>query len=398
MTTTRQLTVQQTAAVFSGYVTNRTPANLKFWTKTLIRLLQYDECPRINMYGDSITSGSGGGYQKNSVSARLAGELTRRGIPAYANLFGIVANSATTATYDPRFAFTGTWGAWTQLAGGGGTFRCTSNAGTLTYTPGFSHNTVNIFWYRGGGLGNEGNMTISLVDGSNFSWATYVASGGGFVASGGATASTTISFVGAASIMRTEITFAAAGSRQTRITNDTTKDIEIYGIEAFDSTAPAVLIRSMGSSGYTSTNLATGGWLLGILGMPCELSMLNVGRNDPNTPISTSTYAANLTTLYNNITANGISDVLYWTWPPSAISDTSLAVQQQYTDVMRTAAGSTIVVADLWQRWTDRGGQAALAASAAGYYNDTIHPSAMGNYDIGAFLADAIMWPPGRGA
>lgn len=45
--------------------------------------------------------------------------------------------------------------------------------------------------------------------------------------------------------------------------------------------------------------------------------------------------------------------------------------------------------------WLDRGGQEAMPVTAAGYYHDTVHPSALGYRDLARFLVDGILWSYG---
>lgn len=382
--------------VTGGLITNNSPANLAAWTKSLNSMIKTGSHPRINMMGDSITFGAGSVLLKNSPTGVLASQLSARGLPATTSVFGMqLGTSAAVTTYEPRLVFTGTWGPWSDIAGGK-TFRSTTAAGTETFTPGYSHDTADFYWLRGG-LSGGGGMTITLLDGSNFSWSTFLAGGGGPIASGGPVNTVTISQAsGTQNIMKTTLTYASAGSRAIVITNAGTGNIETYGIEAYTAATGNILIREMGNPGYTSTLLVSTGWLLGILSMPNELSILNIGRNDFGNGISTTTYAANLATLNSNMAANGGS-IVYWTWPPSAISDTPTATQLLYINTMLAAAGTTIPVYNLWQRWENLGGQEALALAVAGYYNDGLHPSDFGNYELSQWLAKALLRDPQAG-
>lgn len=150
------------------YLKNRTPANLKNWTTKLTRMMRFSERPRFNLYGDSITLGFGGALQKNSPGQRLAEELTRRGFAARAHLFGINSSMASHSAFDPRFAFTGTWGAWDAIAGAGGAaMRCTSASGTVTYSPGYAFDSIEVWYVRNTvPSGSGGSMTITIDGGA----------------------------------------------------------------------------------------------------------------------------------------------------------------------------------------------------------------------------------------
>ncbi len=365
----------------SSYLLNASPANLHFWSSKLNRMLRYGERPRVNLYGDSTTLGSGGVLQKNSPGERLALELTRRGIAAHASLFGMpMATGAALGAFEPRLTFSGTWSPWGETQGSSPR-RAASPSASLSYAPGYACDSFSLFWFRGGLFGNEGAMTISVNGGATlFSTPT----------SGGLVSSQTISVVGADATQELVITVPSLGNHTLTITNGATGQILVFGIEAYDSTTGCVLVRCMGSPSLTSRDLVTTSRRQNIWQMPCDLSVLSTGINDWTTAAPVATYAANLATLIGDMRINSISDVLFWTPPGSDPATVSTAVQSSYVNAMKAAAGNTVVVADLWQRYSDLGGYAALGPPAAGYYNDALHPSAYGNLDIARFLAAAL--------
>ncbi|HXI60436.1 MAG TPA: SGNH/GDSL hydrolase family protein [Polyangia bacterium] len=376
----------------SAYITNGTPANLKQTAAAINSMFNATPAfPRMHLYGDSLTKGSGGLIQKYSPGQRMADELTRRGINSINTIFGFdFGTTAELTAWEPRLVFTGSWGQWTQMPGGK-TFLCSSNAGTMTYTPGYSHDIIDVYWYRGSDNGAVGSMTLTLGDGGTFNWATFLASGGGSIASGSGVTTVTISQAGVTNWMRTRIMRNAAATSSLIITNGATNKIEIAGIEPFLSTASTMLIRSMGATGQPTTYLVATSSRTFILGVPCEIAVLCIGRNDLSNGVNLGTYATNLATIRGDMVAALSQDAIFWTWPPSALSDTSKVNQQAYTDAMRTAAGTNTVLADLWQRYEDLGGQEALASGAANWYNDGLHPNAFGNYDIAEFLVRTLL-------
>lgn len=372
------------------YFTNATPTNLK-QTATAINFMfkTTPAFPRIHLYGDSLTKGAGGVNQKFSPGQRIAEELTRRGINAICTMFADdFSTTAQVTTWEPRLVFTGSWGPWTQIPGGK-TFLCTSNAGTMTYTPGYSHDVIDVYWYRGSDNGAVGSMTLTLGDGGTFDWATFLASGGSSIASGSGVTTVTISQTGTTNWMRTRITRAVAATSSLVATNGATNNIEIAGIEPFLSTVSTMLVRSMGSTGQSSTYLTVTTSVSFMFQMPCEVAVLCIGRNDLANGVNLATYTTTLATIRANMVAALSSDAVFWTWPPSAIADTSKANQQAYTDVMRSAAGTNTVLADLWQRYEDLGSEEVL--NPAGWYSDTIHPNAFGNYDVAEFLVRTLL-------
>lgn len=373
---------QSQANLRRPYVIGRTPANLgRFWRRLRRTLEQPADFTRINLLGDSITLGSGGDFQRNSISEKLAALFRSKGLVTRAFKHGLHGSAAGTATFDSRYAFSGTWGDWGQLP----MSRCTSASGTLTYTPGYSHDTVDVLWYRDTvGNGGGGDMTITVDGGAtNFSTPT----------SGGSVASETISQSGAASLQKTTVTIASAGTHAITITNGASNNIQIYGFEAYNVSEPTVIIRNMGISGYTSSlwNVSQINSALFNAALTADLTMLNLGSNDTRSLTVLGTYSANIAATRASVDALSTSSVLYWTWPPEVISGgTALATQQSYVDALIAAGGVNTVVVDVWRRWVDAGGQEALATNMGGLYDDTIHPNSCGSHEIADLLFDTI--------
>lgn len=365
------------------YIRNDTPANLGKFNARLRAVIEGTQPSlRINMYGDSLTHGPAK-YQ-SSIAARMKPMFQALGLAVSDHQFGVTSSAAGSTAFDSRFsAFTGTWGGWTDLPGGK-TFRCTSASGTMTYSPGVEFDTIDVYWHRNtSGNGGGGDMTIT-VDGGATSFTTPT--------SGGSVTTQTISQAGAASIQKTTVT-VAAGVHTVTITNGASGNIEMYGFEAYKAAVPTVFLRTMGASAYTSVNWVSNSINVRMYdaAITADMSILCIGSNDTRGPTAINTYTSNLNTLRSSMVALGTSSVMYWTWPPEATASTALSTQKTYVDAMIAAAGSNTVVADLWQRYVDMGGQAALASTAGGYYGDTIHPNGFGNMDVAKFLFDAMM-------
>lgn len=373
--------------IYRPYVRNDTPANLGKFNARMRGLYDGTQTTlRINMYGDSLTHNSGNYPQ--SIAARMKPMFEALGFAVSDHQFGITSSTAGTTAYDARFSgFTGTWGAWTDLPGGK-TFRCTSASGTMTYSPGVAFDTIDVYWHRNtSGNGAGGDMTIT-VDGGATSFTTPT--------SGGSVTTQTISQAGAASIQKTTVT-VASGVHTVTITNGATGNIEMYGFEAYKVATPTVFLRTMGANAYSTVNWVANSIPVRMydLAITADMTLLSLGANDTRVPTSLSTYLANLATLRASIVAASTSNVMFWTWTPEITTTRSWAYQKTYVDTMITAAGSDTVLADLWQRYVDMGGQEALASAAGGYYSDTLHPSSFGNLDIARFLFDAML-PLGR--
>jgi hypothetical protein len=380
-------------ASLPSYVSNRNVANLATFTKKLQRVFVNAEPCYINMCGASETIGVGATYAKYGPPALLAARLAERGIPASSNKFGLYSTAAATNTLDPRLVFTGTVAGWTDLPGGK-TMRITTNAGSVTYTPhfngAFQWDVCDVYWYKNsvaGGSGGDFDITVD-AGGTNFSTPT----------SGGSVATQTISTLGTLNqgVNKTTVTAASLGTHTISATrNDASNNVEIIGFEPRNSAIGTVLVRDFGFSGYTSTNYNAATINAGLLNanFASSLTTCSLGINDWANSIVLATYASNIATILANIASNGSPSILLMTPPPSATSVSTEAVQQTYVDALITAGSTTKVIADLWRRYVARGGQAALATTVGGYYNDTLHPNAWGNSDISQFLAETILWP-----
>lgn len=368
-----------------GYIRNDTAANMGKFHIRLQRLLNGDDTLlRINLFGDSLTHGSGGVLYRNSIGARLATLFRDLGFAVSDNKFGIASTAAATITYDPRYAITGTNDAYQPLPGGL-SWRLKSSGAKLTYSPGVSFDTAVVKWFRDtSGNGGGGNMIITVDGGAtNFTTPT----------SGGSVATQTISQSGAASIQDLVITIASAGVHTIEVTNDVTGNIEIFGFEYYTAATPTILIRTMGFSGYTSTNYVANNIPVRMYdtALTGDLSLFCLGDNDAFNGTALATYSANLATLKASLTALGTASILGWTWPPADVATYPAATQKSYVDAFIAAMGSNVLLCDLYQRYVDLGGQELLSITTGGYYKDTIHPSAFGNMDIAAFLFGAMM-------
>lgn len=364
------------------YSSGDTPANLSSWTAKVALALKNTNRARINMYGDSTTMGSGGALAQNSPPSLLAAELTRRGVPATASMFGMnFANMGLLTAFEPRLTGTGTIGQWTQLTGGK-TFRMTTNAATLNYAPGYACDTIDLYHYVEPG---NGSFTIT-IDGGATQFSTPT--------SGGLVSSQTINQNLAANIVLLPITIAGAPALHTiTITNGAALNTEIHGFEAYTAAVGNVLIRNMGATGYTSADLAGAGWIAGIKFYLCDLTFLDIGINDWNNGLSLTSYIANIATIQSWIDAsNAGTSTIYWTPTPTAFTAVVENTQRPFVQALRDAAGTNKVLMDWWQYLFDLGGYAAL--QPAGIYTDTLHPSALGNLQIAKMFANSLVANP----
>lgn len=377
------------------YVSNFTPANLTKFNGQFQRLLNGDDnFLYINFTGDSLTSATGGTYYKNSIEAFYANRL--RGLagpigPRFDvsdNRFGVYGTIAGSETNDPRWSHTGTVDAWQALPGGS-SYRITSNAGQIKYSPGVSFDTMNLIWFRDTtGNGGGGNMTIT-VDGGSTNFTCVNGLNSAALSCGGTVSTFTTSQTGAQSLQSLVITAATAGVHTVEVTNGATGQVEIYGFEAYTAARPTIFVRTMGFTGYTSVNYVANNIATRMYDAPLKahLAFFCLGDNDSLTGVSRSTYRTNLTTLKGSLTALGSASILAWTWPPATVATMPMATQQGYIDDFTLQMGTDVVLFDLFKRNRDLGGAEAIP----NMMKDNIHPNAFGNQDIANQMYDATL-------
>lgn len=369
----------------SPFVKNRNKAALaKYWF-ALDRLIRYSEQLMVNCYGDSVTSGSGVGGaanangERNSLSALFAQKFQQLGFDAYHFKHGNLGTSGAVTTFDPRYSFAGTWTTAYTIPGSS-LLKCTSNAGSVTFTPGYSWDVCNVLYVQDtSGNGGGGNMTIT-VDGGATNFSTP--------SSGGSISSQVISQSGATTMTSIVVTAASAGAHTITVTNGASGNIQMFGFEPYLSTTRSVIVRNMGAPGYTAGNLVGSSLGQQMMYQTCltgHLQLLNIGSNDSRTPTNLTTYDTNVSTIIASLTALSNSSVLYWTWPPEHYSDTARSTQQSYVDRFIQNAGVTYPILDLWRWWDALGGYDAIGGTG-GWYSDTIHPNAIGT----KVIADAL--------
>lgn len=343
-----------------GYVSNDTPANLLKLQIKIDRLMRATETTgAINIFGDSHPLGVGGDYYRNSMGARWAANYrTRFGIAVSDNKFGIYSTAAVTIAYDSRVSVSNTahWSGWQALPGGQA-WRTTTAGAWWKYSDPVACNTATLKWFRDtSGNGGGGNMIIT-VDGGATQFSTTSPSSGGLVST------FTYSQSGAASIQDLVITIASLGVHTIEVTNDVTGNIQVYGCECYNSAVPTLFIRTLGFSGYTTTNYVANNIPTRMydVALTAHLNALCVGANDAFTGIAPATTATNVGTMLTSMTILGTASVMGMTFPPASAATAAYATQKLTVDAFVTAMGSGAVIHDQYQRIVDQGGQEVMA-------------------------------------
>lgn len=379
------------------YVSNLTPANLaKFHTQFQRLLNGNDKFLYVDFFGDSQTLTTGGNVYTNSIPAfyatklrTLAGPISPR-FDVSDNKFGVYSTVTATETFDPRWSHTGTVDGWQALPGGQ-SFRITSNAGQIKYSPGVSYDTMNLIWFRDttANLGG-GTMTIT-VDGGATNFTCVNGTGSAALSCGGTVSTFTTSQTGAQSLQSLVITIASAGVHTVEVTNGATLNTEIFGFEAYTAARPTIFVRTMGFSGYTSVNYVANSIPVRMYdaALTAHLSFFCLGDNDSLNLVSRPTYRTNITTLKGSLTALSSASIVAWTWPPATVATMAMASQQNYVDDFNAQMGTDVVSIDEFKRGRDLGGAEGTPAEM----NGTIHWNAWRAMGVASEFYDATVAP-----
>lgn len=362
-----------------GYIGNDRPANLtKFQARLNGMIIGTFSSVRINIIGDSHSSSAGVALASNSLGARMAADFTALGFSGVHSRLGLYQDSiALTQTFYPRWAFTGAgWGPWQALPGGKSA-RTTGSGEKLVDSPGYSFDKYLFYYYQDPA---NGSVTIT-VDGGATSFSTP--------SSGGSVTTQTLSQAGTAGIVTLLITIASAGVHTVEFTQSSGA-IQIYGGEAYTSTAKTVFVRSMGYVGYSSVNYVANNIPSRFTdpALYADLIFACIGDNDFFNSVSLATYATNIATLKTNLLQPATASLVFWTWPPAAVSYGAISVQQGYVNAFLAGAGTNVLTVNLFQRYLDIGGGPVELPER---YFDLIHTNAFGTLDEEKMLLNAVL-------
>lgn len=338
---------------------------------------------KLLMIGDSITAGALTGALMKGPGKTLI-QVLKSFMPCNYGLVGAPENTA--AGSDSRFSLGSGWtmpasgvpgtaGAHNGWAGLGGAYNgAASAAGTLVYTtdtPGASYDHFDVYSLN---LGVLQGFSVNFNGGSN-----TVVSGS------------------AAGVIKTTVSGAVTGSPVFCIMSAPTGfGCYIIGVEPYLSTTTTMRVGNVGQFGATSsnwtdnTNPATGP-LACIAAYAPNIVLIGVGGGDLTSGGSLSTYLANMTTLIQFCQGLGAAVVL-WTEVPFAPTGTAGAAGSpaQWAALASLASQLGCGFIDTFNAWGGNAGFATL--NGLNYYADAlIHPSALGDGDLGRLLAQGIV-------
>lgn len=357
------------AAVDTGLV-GITPQNFRHWRAAVARVRAGTGFASVACYGDSTTQGAGGTSRPNveSYPTLLRGLLNSYFAPAAEGIIWALA----------RLPVDGRWtlgGGWTRVTGLGpgissGIEGAAGAVGVLALAPGFAFDRFRVLYIRNAG---HGSTTVNVDGGASLG---------------------TIAANGAAAVLSSPTYEVALGQHTINLSGPTGGALYVLGIEAWDSTRPAVRVSNGGAaaqgsaswvsdtSPFDSLNTAFN------LAKP-DLTILCLTINDAANSVPVATWRARMATLIDRARANN-GDVLLVSGVPidSAAYVGGDVRQAEYSAELVTLAGEKDCgFSDLFKRWESYAKSNEVGLYAAG---DNLHPSPQGYGDVAQLIHDVV--------
>lgn len=326
---------------------------------------------KIMCVGDSTTGGLGtdSSVDTSKYPGRLSTLLNSYFAPAslaYATAQG--SGLATPGTGDSRIAFSGSFQYNSFGPGPGSWYIPSGSSGTLTFTPGFAADTLEVGYMR---LSGYGSATVNADGGSSLG---------------------TVNCNNASQSITTATFTTTLGTHVWNVVGaSVTGNVIVAWLRAYDSTSRKIHVANMGHTGTTtaatSTNwTSSGGWgqLDGITAMAPDLTIISLGINDAGASTAAATWQANMGTIITTAQASG--DVLLCSVIPSNTSQATYEAQYQALFPTLAATYGCAWLDAPWTRW----GGSYTTANSLGFMADNLHGSAAGYADWAQALASAI--------
>jgi len=327
---------------------------------------------KVVLIGDSTTAGYGATSNTNwagdkalSPSVLIANRLMAAGVPAYdAGWYGLGTGSASTLTlYDPRVTYGGGWSQYYSAnCLGGGFMQSSSSTDTLTFSPGFPYNTIEVYY------------AVSSGNGS-------------FTLSSGTTVTGTVSTSGSPGIGKQ--TYAVSlTSNPINIQATSTTACFIAGVLCYNTNTPGILFINASQGGATTGNIITGSGFNAegsITALSPDLSIINMMINDCNNGSTTSsTYQSNLSTIVTYCQNYG--SVMLATPVPAGATTYLTNAASFLTATKAVATTDTCSLVDVSTLMPSYSVQNTL-----GLRFDSLHPNAAGYQFYSSLLANALL-------
>jgi lysophospholipase L1-like esterase len=318
---------------------------------------------------------------------RMAQMLSSVGIPANAENFTgsqFTEPLATYTLYDPKLVSSANWAVSTTVMGFGDNNHSLNNSsttGTLTFTPGKSCDTYDVYFFNSG----NANATAQVAGGSAVNMTV-----GNF----------------------SKITATGTLGQPLVITPQGTAggNLFVCGIVGYRSDIPEVSVYNLGISGAVASgfnSILTLGYsaamnIWGVAGtfaasLQPKLTIIEFGMNDWLTAVTPAAFSTALQNIINfcrdTTTVPNGSDIILVSDPPAAYSGgpaIPLGTQQAYVATMQNLAlRNNIPFVDVWTRW-----QSWENANLVGFENslaDGKHPTALGYRDIATAVTQILV-------
>lgn len=325
---------------------------------------------RIVCVGDSTTAGyganAGSGYtgaKARAYPAKLAAELTARGIPAMdASFMGANQNAVSTNSYDPRITLGAGWSVEsTYNTVGEFGFKSTTNGAVFSFTPTQSFNAIDVVW---GNYTGNGGFTVNVDGGSTLATATP-SSGVGVIA--------TVS--GTCTLATHTINLTTSSSTYTYVVGVVASNTSSRSVDVINAGADAALLAGVARSDdwFTSQNALTA--------LGADLYIVDIGINDWNGGTNSGTWTTAFTTFITALRAVG--DVIIVV--PNPITGTPSNQAAIIAAMKAQATSSGCVLVSLYDRFINYS-----TAVSDGFLYDTLHPSVIGYQDFATMLAEVL--------
>lgn len=348
------------------------------WRAAMGKMRNGERNARLAIFGSSSVVGYGangaayaaGGRAKNFVS-KLTAMLNSYYAPASCHgIFGSGNAGANLPAFDPRIQFLAGWSsqdAFDSKPLGVQYFRNTTTLNAFTFTPDAPVDSFQVYCHRTSG---SGTFTLSVDGGATL--ATVGPSAGTEVF-----LSTTVTTTLGAHTLYITPTILAAGS-------------SIHAIRAWDSTKKQIEVFQWGHSTWTAADAST-------ITSPSscgtvvptyapDLCVIAFATNAWLNGANLATFKADTQALIDICKAAG-SDVILMSTAPTAVANTSLAVQQQYVDAYaELAVANGLFFIDLWRRFPSYEDATVLGMTAA----DSIHQAGAGYGDFAPLIFKSL--------
>lgn len=356
---------------------NYSSGSLTKFRTALAAMVAGSSFPKVLVIGDSTTAGAisdaaEANYRPNSYVQQLASLLTYQGFTscmtnALGNAKGSQGANQGIGIWDGRLTGTGSFALNpNDNHGVGGLLLGTASAaaGTLTFTPGVSTDTCDVYYYDQTAvfeINIDGEAALATVTG------------------GGTNTCKKQTVTYAAGVHAINVVWVSGG-------------INIGGFDAYTAATKQIHLLNCGQGSAkastlasNSPNFAPGRWYAFIAP---SLSIISLGINDWINSTAVATYSSSLQTIITNCLTSG--DVILMTPFPSATSQAALATQATYVDAMRTLAYTNNI--PFIDENANLGSKVAMTGN--GYGSDENHPNYAGMTkiatDINAALASVL--------